>query len=91
MDVGAEPDRTAAALGRPDSRPPPPAGRVWLAWPGRGALVWAPRGPQSSQRRSDQADHLVNLAHVDALQGQGVPPLVGHAVALEKWTVGISS
>lgn len=40
------------------------------------------RSGHTEVSRSNQANHLVDLAHVDALQGQGISPLVRNTVAL---------
>lgn len=52
----------------------------------RGSAVWGPvsDGDHTGEGRSNQAHHLVNLPHVDALQGQGVSPLIRDPIALER-------
>lgn len=40
------------------------------------------RSGHTEVSRSNQANHLVDLAHVDALQGQGVSPLIRNTVAV---------
>lgn len=50
---------------------------------GRSSGVWSGFMEPHRDSRSDQANHPVDLSHVDALQGEGVSPLVRDTVALE--------